>query len=166
MGMVVILLRVTESQLDEYLRDSSALENRITNEDIYHDNTSLNIDKAWDGSIYLLTGQNYWNATHPLASALFSGQLIDKDQDLGLGPAHYRLPSQVKQLNGVVSTITEADLRERYQPNRMAEMKVYPDIWDQDQIDAFDYLKNYFKLFQAFYNLAAIDHNALITMLA
>src|SRR5688500_15401840 len=121
MGMVASLLRITQAELDEYLVDSSVLENRIDNWELAKEN-SLNIDKSWDGILYLLTGQNYMNTDHPLASVLFSGQFIDEKQDMGLGPAQYLLPSQVKHLNGIITTITEENLRERYQPKRMAEM--------------------------------------------
>lgn len=130
MSMIGNLLRVTGAELDEYLKDSSLLEDKIYDDEMENDRL-VDIDKSWDGIIFLLTGQISATAKHHLASVLFSGQLIDEEQNLGYGPAHYLTPEQVAGLNNEISTITIADLRQKFNPGKMNELEVYPTIWDE-----------------------------------
>ena len=166
MSMIGNFLRTTETELEEYLKDSSLLESSIYNEETDDGNPNLtDIDKSWDGILFLLTGQNVANTEHPLAKILFSGQLIDEDQDLGYGPAHYLTPDQVKDLNSQISTITIAALKEKYDPERMEELEVYPVIWKREGDDAFIYLSEYFKIVQQVYSDAAKNGEAIITFI-
>ena len=161
MGMIANLLRVTTAELETYLLDSSLLEGRIYNEEAAEDQNLIDVDKAWDGIIFLLTGQNIQNADHPLVQVLFSGQLIDEEQDLGYGPGHYLTSDQVKDLNEKISKITTEDLKQKYNSKQMNELDVYP-IWDED---SFDYLDENFKLLQQTYAEAANKEQAIITFL-
>jgi hypothetical protein len=104
------------------------------------------------------------NADHPLVQVLFSGQIIDEEQDLGYGPAHYLIPEQVADLNSQISTITVADLKLKYDPKRMTELEVYPTIWDEGD-DAFDYLNEYFGTVKQVYADAAKNGEAIITFI-
>lgn len=161
MGMIANLLRVTTAELETYLLDSSLLEGRIYSEEAEEDQNLIDVDKAWDGIIFLLTGQNIQNADHPLVQVLFSGQLIDEEQDLGYGPGHYLTSDQVKDLNEKISKITTEDLKLKYNSKQMNELDVYP-IWDED---SFDYLDENFKLLQQTYAEAANKEQAIITFL-
>lgn len=161
MGMIANLLRVTTAELETYLLDSSLLEGRIYSEEAEEDQNLIDVDKAWDGIIFLLTGQNIQNADHPLVQVLFSGQLIDEEQDLGYGPGHYLTSDQVKDLNEKISKITTEDLKQKYNSKQMNELDVYP-IWDED---SFDYLDENFKLLQQTYAEAANKEQAIITFL-
>jgi hypothetical protein len=165
MGMIGNLLRVTKVQLDDYLKDSSLLESNIYNEETDDGNPNLvNIDKSWNGIIFLLTGQGIANADHSLLRVLFSGQIIDEDQDLGYGPAHYLTPEQVADLNSQIAKITVADLKQKYNPTKMTELEVYPTIWDEGG-EAFDYLSEYFVTVQQVYSDATKNGEAIITFL-
>ena len=124
MSMIGNLLRVTKTELEEYLKDSSLLENRIYRDDDLEDPNLVDIDKSWDGIIFLLTGQNFDNATHPLIKVLFSGQIIDEEQDLGYGPGQYLTPEQVKELNEQISKISIEELAKKYDAKRMTELEV------------------------------------------
>lgn len=161
MGMIANLLRVTTAELETYLHDSSLLEERIYDENAFEDQNLNDVDKAWDGIIFLLTGQNIQNADHPLVQVLFSGQLIDEEQDLGYGPGHYLTSDQVKHLSEQISKITTEDLKNKYNSKTMNELDVYP-IWDED---SFDYLDENFKLLQQIYAEAANNDQAIITFL-
>ncbi|MFV0388966.1 MAG: DUF1877 family protein [Pyrinomonadaceae bacterium] len=83
--------------------------------------------------MFLLTGQSLATSEHNLVRILFSGQLIDEEQDLGYGPAHYLTPEQVAELNNEISTITIADLKQNFDPKKMTEQEVYPTIWDEGE---------------------------------
>jgi len=163
--MIGNLLRVSESELEAYLKDSSLLADRIyDDESETADENLVDIDKTWDGILFLLTGQNIENINHPLAKVLFSGQLIDEEQDLGYGPAHYLTPKQVKELNNQISKITVADLKQKFDPNKMTELKVYPMIWEEGD-DAFEYVADGFSTLQNIYAEAAKNGEGIITFL-
>ncbi|MGJ1386419.1 YfbM family protein [Sphingobacterium spiritivorum] len=163
MSMIANLLPVTTSELEAYLKDSSLLEDSIYNDEADAENL-IDIDKSWDGIIFLLTGQSLATAKHNLVRILFSGQIIDEEQDLGYGPAHYLTAEQVAELNGEISTITIADLKQRFNPERMNELEVYPIIWDEGD-DAFDYLADGFLTLQNVFADATKNEEAIITFL-
>lgn len=161
MSMIGNLLRVTPAELEAYRKDSTQLENRI-----YADAENPNlvdIDKAWDGIMFLLTGQNLENLDHPLAGVLFSGQLVDEDQDLGYGPAHYVTPEQVQELHAAISVITTDELRRKFDAKKMAELEIYPNVWEHE--DTPDYLIEYFETIQEVYATAAQNGEAVITFI-
>ncbi len=162
MSMIANLLRVTKSELEEYLKDSALLEDKIYGEE--QDNENLvDIDKSWEGILFLLTGQNLATAEHNLARVLFSGQLIDEEQDLGYGSAHYLTPEQVAELNSELSVITTADLKQKFSPEKMNELEVYPKIWEEG--NAFDYLAEGFQTVQKVFSDATKNGEAIITFL-
>lgn len=105
------------------------------------------------------------NPNHPLVKVLFSGQLIDENQDLGYGPAHYLTPGQVVELNSQISNIKLEDLKLKYNPpKKMTESGVYPTIWNEGD-EAFDYLAAYFVSLQNIYAEATQNGEAIITFL-
>lgn len=163
MSMIGNLLRVTKSELEEYLKDSSLLEDKIYDDETESENL-VDIDKSWDGIIFLLTGQSLATAEHNLVRVLFSGQLINEEQDLGYGPAHYLTPEQVAELNNEISTIIIADLKEKFNPEKMNKLEVYPAIWDEGD-DAFDYVADGFLTVQNVFADATKNGEAIITFL-
>ena len=160
MSMIGNLLRVSNTELQEYLKDSSLLENRVYSEGA--DPTIVDIDKSWEGILFLLTGQSLAEADHPLAAVLFSGQIIDENQDLGYGPAHYVTPAQVAELNAQISKISFADLEQKFDPAKMMESGIYPDIWEERDV-AIDYLAENYNLIRDIYAKAAANGEAIIT---
>jgi Domain of unknown function (DUF1877) len=164
MGMIGNLLRVTRTELEAYLKDSSLLENRIYNDDSDEQDPNLtDIDKSWDGIIFLLTGQNFDNSNHPLTKVLFSGQIIDEEQDLGYGPGQYLTPEQVKEVNELIATISIEELSKKYDATRMTELEVYPNIWED--LEEVNYLTDYFQTVKEVYAKAAEKDEAIITFI-
>lgn len=139
------------------------MENRIY-EDKKEEENLVDIDKSWDGIIFLLTGQSLATAEHNLVRVLFSGQLIDEEQNLGYGPAHYLTPEQVAELNSEISAITVADLKKKFDPEKMTELEIYPTIWDEGD-DAFDYVADGFSTVQNVFGEATRNGEAIITFL-
>jgi hypothetical protein len=136
MGMICTFIRVSAAELEAYRKDSSQLAERINKET--PDPFFYDIDKSWDGIIYLLTGSNSSDTSQYLSKIIFSGQLIDKEQDLGIGPAHYLNPQQVKDIYDQIKEIVPASLKEKFDAAAMKELGVYPNVWDHE--DAVDYL--------------------------
>lgn len=164
MSMIANLLRVTTEELNDYLKDSSLLENRIYPETEEQEDTGIvDIDKSWEGILFLLTGQNLETLEHPLGRILFSGQMIDEEQDMGYGPAHYLTAEQVKTLYAEISSITTTELAQRYDAQKMIALEIYPNIWEES--DIVDYLTGYFEIMRQLYAEATKNGEAVITFL-
>ena len=164
MSMIGNLLRVTKTELEEYLKDSSLLEDRIYDDESDDEDPNLvDIDKSWEGILFLLTGQNLETIDHPLARVLFSGQIIDEEQDLGYGPGQYLTPDEVKELNAEISKITTEELSKKYDAKKMMELEIYPNAWEEDNM--VNYLTDYFKAVQEVFAEASKNDEAIITFL-
>ncbi|MCK7556938.1 YfbM family protein [Chitinophaga sedimenti] len=166
MGMIINLLQVGAGELDAILKNPGLLELRLSEKEADY-NGHVDLDKAWDGLLYLLTGYGIMDiekAEQQLAQALFSGQIIDEKQDLGLGPAHYLTPTQVRDVYSRLERITADELRKRFDPGQMSTLKIYPRMWEDGE-EAFDYLSNNFEVMKAFYKSAAEKRNGMITYL-
>jgi len=160
MGMIAYLLRVSPAELDAYRGNSILLEERLS-KDATEDAALYDIDKSWDGIIYLLTGSNSSDTTQPLSRIFFSGQLVDKQQDLGTGPAHYLEPEEVQELHAAIAGIVPGSLKAKFNAAHMKEVGVYPNVWDHD--DTADYLVEYFETVQEAFTAAASRGEAIIT---
>lgn len=162
MSMIFNILRVTENELESYLKNSSLLEERL--DKIEEGDTRLvDIDQSWEGILFLLTGQNLEQLDHPLGKALFSNQVIDQQQDLGYGPGHYLAPDQVKELNDKLAAISTDNFRKGFDAGKMSEIGVHPNIWTHES--ALDYLSEYFESIQEAFALASKNDEAIITFL-
>ena len=150
MSMIGNFLRVTNEELDEEF-------------DLEKSNI-VDTDKSWEGILLLLTGQNSENLDHPLSKILFSGQIIDEEQDLGYGPGHYLRPNQVKEINSEISVLSADVLKKRYDPVKMDELEIYPRDWTKQGVDV-DYLLEYFEKVKAVFKLASANNEAIITFL-
>lgn len=160
--MIANFLRVSESELNDYLKDSSLLEDNIYSDE---ENSNLtDIDKSWGGILFLLTGQGLEELEHPLSRILFSGELIDEDQDLGYGPAHYLTVLEVKEIYNEISKITLEELRERYDAEKMEQLGIYPNIWDDNE-ESVDYLLDSYNDVLEVYSEAVKNNQAIITFI-
>lgn len=170
MGMTASFLRVDPDTLQAFLEDSSLLEDMLYHEDddIGGDDL-IDIDKSWDGILFLLTGSSTAQSDtiqHPLFRVVFSGQLVDEEQDLGYGPAHYLTAGQVKEVHASLTGISVQELRSRYDAAKMTKLEVYPLVWEQEGDEGLDYLCSYYEALQKFYAEAAAKGLAVITVLS
>lgn len=159
MGMVANLLRTSTNDLDAYKSNSDLLEQKV-----YDESPNINLislDKAWDGIIFLLTAGR---DSDELTRVVFSGSLIDEEQDLGYGPAHYLTPQEVQYLNSQLLTIGQEELKAQFNPEKFLENNIYPTIWNEGE-EAFEYLMEYFNDLKDFYQKASLEKQAVITFL-
>ncbi|MEM6274702.1 MAG: YfbM family protein [Myxococcota bacterium] len=162
MGMIGNLLRVSDANLNAFKADSTKLEDTIHRARADESPELIDIDKTWDGIVFLLTGQSAQSTSHELSRVIFSGALVDEAQDLGMGPAHYLTPDEVRSLHDTIKNISTETLQERFDPQKMTELEVYPQIWDEGD-EAFDYLKSNFLALIEFYGSAVREQQAIIT---
>jgi hypothetical protein len=122
--------------------------------------TEVDLDKAWHGIHYLLTGSAESNDT--LASkVIMGGQDIGPDR--GYGPAQLLMPGEVKEIAKLLEQTTIETLRARYKPKEMTRARIYPEmIWERDGEDALRYVLENYKKLAAFYERAAERGQAVI----
>jgi Domain of unknown function (DUF1877) len=89
----------------------------------------LYVDKAWAGIHYLLTG-TAWEGDPPL-NFILGGTEIG-NVDVGYGPARALTSDEIRNLAPALDALPPDALRDRFDPARMMELRVYPEIWDRD----------------------------------
>ncbi len=98
----------------------------------------LDVDKAWHGIHYLLTG-TAWDGSPPLNFIVAGGHQVG-DEDVGYGPARGFYPDEVKVLAAALDATEAKSLASRFDPDAMARAELYPDIWLQEGDEALEYL--------------------------
>ena len=163
MGMIGNYLRVTKNELEEYLADSSKLEERVYDDENHNDKNLIDVDKSWEGLFFLLTGKSLATADEaspPLVWTLTPPNEIDSEQDMGYGPATYTTIEQTKEISSALNKISADELRAKYDGKLMMEMGIYPEGWDNNE--SLEYLIENFNSIKDFYNRAAVDNQAVI----
>ena len=115
---------------------------------------SVDLDKAWHGIHFLLTGSAEPNGS--LASKVIMGG-EDIGPHLGYGPAQLLTVQEVRDIANLLQTETPDKLAARYEPAALARAGIYPDvIWEREKQAALDYVIKYYKDLITFYsNVAA-----------
>ncbi|WP_152360283.1 YfbM family protein [Microlunatus speluncae] len=112
---------------------------------------SVDLDKAWHGIHWLLTGDP-WGGPGPLGQVIFGGEGFGPDE--GYGPPRLLDPAGVAAVAAALTGIRREDLRSRFDPAAMSAAELYPDIWADPEV--FDeYLGPNFDKLKAMYHHAA-----------
>lgn len=155
MGMIWVAYRRSADAAREFLEDADSMDELLESDD---DETSVDLDKAWHGIHWLLTGSA--EPTAEVASeAIFGGEPIG--EDLGYGPGRLLSAAGVGAVAARLRELEPDTLRARMDPAAMEDAGIYPLIWDED--DVFDtYLAPAFENLRAFYSTAAQSGEAVI----
>ena len=166
MSMIGMFLQITPATLEEILNDSAVLENIIDELITDYGTDMIDVDKAWDGIHFLLTGNSLdTEPAHPLRSAILGTYTVDENQDLGYGPANYLPPAEVREMYESIEDIGKEDLKKHYNGKRMDALEVYPGIWSDEAV-GFDYLWHHFEKLKEFYQDAATKENAVVMFIS
>ncbi|MFN0122357.1 MAG: YfbM family protein [Blastocatellia bacterium] len=157
MGMICALREVDEHKISALLLDPPSIHGFLAEEI-----GEVDLDKAWHGIHYLLTGQAE-GGEEPFCYLLEGGEYIG-DEDAGYGPARALLPLQVRAWADALGGLTTDDLRQRLDPAAMTKAGIYPDIWARDaaEDDTPGYLLEYFEVLQSCVTQAARENKGLI----
>lgn len=122
------------------------------------------LDKAWHGIHYLLTGRAEGGAP-PLDFLLDGGVAVEGGGEYG---ARLFTAAQTAEIAAALAPIDEAALRARFDPDAMTRQKVYPAIWDRDpgEDDALGYCIDYFVELRKFVADAAARGFGLVVSLS
>jgi hypothetical protein len=123
---------------------------------------STDLDKAWHGIHYLLTGTAY-EGKGPASYLLMGGEAVG-DVDVGYGPARALDPAAVHDFQKALAGLTTEALRARFNPAEMKALEIYPDIWDRDpaEDDTLQYCLEYFETLRTFVGIAASKNQGLL----
>ena len=130
---------------------------------------AIDLDKAWHGLHYLLTG-TAWDGQEPACYLVGGGEQIgdEEEHDVGYGPARLLSPAQVAAFASVAAALTPAEIQKRLNPAEMARLEIYPEIWsrtEQDAQDNYDYLVEYAADLQGFLSRAVELQHAVVIYL-
>jgi Domain of unknown function (DUF1877) len=85
---------------------------------------SIDIEKAWHGLHFLFTGTAD-EGEEPACYLVRGGEDLDDE-----GQTRALRPDQVRRFADYLSALTPAELKRRYDPERMSKLAIYPDrIW-------------------------------------
>jgi hypothetical protein len=123
---------------------------------------STDLDKAWHGIHYLLTGTAY-EGEGPV-SYLLTGGVAVGDVDVGYGPARALTPAEVHDFQQALTGLATEELRARFNPAEMTALEIYPDIWDRDpaEDDTLQYCLEYFETLRNFVGIVASKNQGLL----
>jgi len=107
---------------------------------------SCDLDKAWDGVNYLLTGAALQNHAQALKAGgtLFPLDFLIRNSrfvgniDVGYGQARTFSSAEMRVVHEAMKALTDDVFESRYKPDDMMAQAVYPEIWDGD--DAREYV--------------------------
>jgi hypothetical protein len=165
MGMVACFTSLPPDTLQELQDNPDQIDEYLNPDDGDGEPPNyIDLDKAWHGIHYLLTGTAEGGPA-PHSLAVFGGE--EFGPEVGYGPARYLTAEQVALVADALSELSPTDLAERFNPKDMEAKEIYPDvIWVRDGEEALNYaLENYQQL-QTFYRDAASRGEAVIQWLS
>jgi Domain of unknown function (DUF1877) len=160
-SMIGNLRLVSAEQLTQLLADPRQIEDFLYESDEPSPDDE-DIDKAWHGLHFLLTG-SAWDGHPPLNFLVSGGQEVG-DVDVGYGPARAFTAREVAEIWAALEQITSDDLRSRFDGKQLMAAQIYPEIWDRDlaEDETLGYLVEHFDSLKAFLERGAQNSSALL----
>lgn len=165
MGMVACFTSLPSDVLQELQEEPDRIEEYLYPDDGESEPPNyIDLDKAWHGIHYLLTGLADGGA-QPQSLAVFGGE--EFGPEVGYGPARFLTAEQVRSVAESLSGLSPEALAQRFDPKDMETKQIYPDvIWVRDGEEALDYVLDNYQQLQVFYRDAAARGDAVIQWLS
>ena len=161
MSMIGNFVAFSNDQLQKLIADTDSVETFLDgdDDDDVAPGTRLDVDKAWHGIHFLLTG-SAWEGEPPLSMAVLGGTEIG--EDCGYGPARYLTTEEVKAVSAALQEISPDDLIERQSPAAMRAAELYSSDGSPDDLE---YIQTYYDSLRQFYFEAACRGDAVLLCL-
>lgn len=156
MGMSFGFVQITPA-VAQRVREDSELVEQLLHDD--PEEQSDDIDKAWHGIHFLLTGQ-VGDAVGPLGFIMSGGADLSADPD-NLPVTRLFDADEVKQSAAALAEVSAGDLHKRFDPVKLNDADIYPDIWDEGE-KALDYLVDNFVRLKGVIAKAAEEGSAML----
>jgi hypothetical protein len=161
-GLVGFLLRFTPMSVETATRKEPQTPEEIDR----LKETECDLEGVWHGLHFLFTGTP-WEGDEPACYLVRGGEEVG-DDDFDTPPRLLR-PGHVRDFSGFLGGLSEDELRRRYDPKRMTEMKIDPAGWWQRPTEPADaplvQLLESFNELRAFIDRAAPAGNGLVVHL-
>ena len=162
MSMISILVFASDEEIRQLLAQPESILEFIEQE-----RTSTDLDKAWHGIHWLLTGSAD-SGEEPYCYLMFGGEPVG-DVDVGYGPARALTSQQVAAWSSALKEIPRDELAQRLDPKAMLEADIYPNIWDRSlsgEEDTLDYLLQAYGGLRDFVAAAQREQSGLLVYLS
>lgn len=168
MSMIGNFRRLPEADLARLLADPEQIAEYLEDEEPpegFGPCANLDVDKAWHGIHFLLTGTP-WAGEAPWNFVASGGTEIG-DVDVGYGPARGFTSSEVKAIAKALGSVPPEQLASRFDPKAMMAAEIYPTIWDRpsEEDDTCGYVTEYYDSLRDFIAGAAAEGEALLVYL-
>ena len=160
MSMLWTAVQVTPERLEAIKRDPSGIQPMLNA--AAADSHACQLDKAWNGVHWLLSGQLGVGANVE-TKVIYGGTKVG--EDLGYGPARFLTAQEVREAGAALDKFSPDSLRQRYDPERMDEAGVYPSGWSEDKEQGLKWLPESCSKLAHFLADATAKGNAIITFL-
>src|SRR5438093_6086389 len=134
MSMILTMAALDDSEMERLVMEPVLAFDLLLPEtdDSPSDHSLVDLDKAWHGIHYLLTG-TAWEGRPPLNALVLGGKrLPDPDEEWGYGPPRLLPPGDVAALSRALESVSDDDLAARFDPADMSAKEIYPEIWSRD----------------------------------
>ncbi|MDO9455972.1 YfbM family protein [Nocardioides sp.] len=179
MGMILVATMLRADELAAVHESQDAL-GALIEEQPGDDGRSIDIDKAWHGIHFLLTGTEdlvqgratearRWRfgrgrarAAHPVGAeslAVLGGEPVGGD--VGYGPARVLTAAQVADVAAALEPMDRETLGRRVDLDAMGAAELYPQIWDEPDVYE-EYLGPHYDELRSFYLRAAAAEAAVL----
>jgi Domain of unknown function (DUF1877) len=159
MSMTGGYLQVTGEQLQAMIDDPDSLDELL--EPAIMGGKGLNVDKAWQGIHFVLTG-DAWSGEPPLSNVVLGGTEIG--EDLGYGPVRYLTPEEVAEVATALAPIDADEFANRYDPDELAGNDIYAFDYDHPD-DELEYFKDAYVELRGYFQDASAKGNAMLVFL-
>ncbi|MFC7687062.1 YfbM family protein [Ureibacillus sp. GCM10028918] len=153
MELIASYIRVTSDFLMHIKSETKEIED-VVFQNVKLEDREFDIDKAWHGIYFLLTG--IADLQKPIESlsglAIFGGTEIGSD--LGYGPLRYLEVEEVKDIANALEIVSVREFATRYKEIEINKFDIYPFDGQWTEEDK-EYLVENFKALVEFYRLAA-----------
>ncbi|MCA9640725.1 MAG: YfbM family protein [Polyangiaceae bacterium] len=165
--MIGRFVRLPDGDLTTLLADPESIHDYLypEDEDTSRQVAELDVDKAWHGIHWLLTGTT-WGGDGPTAFIMRGGEQVG-DEPVGQGPARGFTAEEVRGIAAALHGLSSEILHARFDPQAMETADIYPsEIWMREGDEAFEYLDSYFDQLKDFVLGAAKEGEALLIYIA
>jgi len=114
------------------------------------ENVDIDLDKSWQGIHYCLNETAY-EAESPMDFITLGGEEAGT-VEVGYGPARLFDSPTVREISALLHDISAEQLKVNYDPQRMQKLDIYPNIWEREGDDGFEYIAEYYNILKQFIN--------------
>ena len=166
MSMILNLIRVPASLGEDLLQNPEGIYAILEPEEdsdgaVVSGDDMIDLDKSWHALHFLFTG-TAWEGELPGSFLVLGGTEVG-DLDVGYGPARYFDVPTTAQIDLFLQSLDEAMLKSLFDQEKMLDLDIYPEIWDEDNVDeVWEYVGEYLTILRDFVRATAASGKALL----